>query len=100
MPPKTAMRLSSGITLSMGSIGADRTVLVTGVASMVPECVTAARFFQRCAQAGVGCFDQDRADVNPAIGHHAAVVTDKVVGIETLHHFRRDALFRAVASSP
>src|SRR5689334_14726109 len=97
MPPKTAIRFSSGITLSTGSVGADRAVLVTSVASLVAERVTDECVVQHCSEVRVRGFDQDRAHINPPVGDYAAVVTDQMAVIETFHHFRRHALFRTIA---
>src|SRR5437870_1962606 len=73
--------------------------MVTSVARVVPQRITAVGFFQRCSQAGIRRLDQNRAYVNPAVGHHAAVVTDEVVLIQTVHHFRSNALFFPIAAS-
>ena len=48
----------------------------------------------------VGRLDQDRADVDAAVGDHAAWLHSSRPGVEALHHLRRDALLVAVAALP
>src|SRR5438552_8981991 len=96
MPPKTAMR--SNIALPTGWIGAEGAVLVTRVTRLMPQRIARHRLFERAAQSCVGCFDQDRADIDAAVGDDPAMVADQLALVEPFHHFRRDPLVGGVAA--
>src|SRR5262245_42728425 len=99
MPPKTAIRVASGIALLAGSVGAERSILVTGVASVVTQRIRPHGLGKCAPQAGVGCFQKDGADVDPAITDEPAVGADQLTLVVAHHHLGRDALLRMVAAA-
>src|SRR5437588_7975913 len=99
MPPKTAIRSSSGIAASARSVGTKAAVLITRVASMMPQGIRHQGLFQSPSQASVRGLDQDRADKDAAIRNGAAVLANEPRRVETGHHLGRDAFFLPVAAA-
>src|SRR5262245_17529415 len=100
MPPKTAIRVSSGIAAAARRVGTQGAVLVASVASVVPQRVGPQRCGERLAEPGVRRLDEDGADEDAAVGDDAAVVADEPAGVEAVHHLRRDTFLVAVAALP
>src|SRR5437870_5350184 len=94
------MRVRSGIALSARRIGAERPVLVAGETGVMPQRVGLQRIAERVAEAGVGCLDENGANVNAAVGDNAAVMANELSEIEAVQHLGRDALLVAVAALP
>src|SRR6266404_3015393 len=98
MPPKTAMRRSSGIVPSAGRIGANAAVPVAGPTGVVPQSEWPLGFSERGTEDGIGRFNENRADVNAAIGRDAGVAAQQLVGIEVGHHLSRHPLVISVTA--
>src|SRR5688572_22886509 len=98
MPPKTAIR--SGMAVRPGRIGADRPVLVAGVAGVMTEGKRLHPLRQSGPQDGVGRLDQDGADVNPTVGDDAGVAAQQLPRIKAFHHLRADELLFTITPAP
>src|SRR2546423_7632757 len=100
MPPKMAMRFMSGVPLPARRIGAEGAVLPARVTRLMRDGERPLCFRQCRAETGVRAFDQDRANVDAAIGDHPAVTAHEQVRIETVQHFGADALVLRITALP
>src|SRR5260370_13563019 len=92
MPPKTAMRRSSGIVPSAGRIGANAAVPVAGPTSMMSQREWPLGFRKCRTEDRIRRFDENRADVNAAIGGDPGAAAQQLAGIELGHHLPRHPL--------
>src|SRR5688572_6789949 len=97
MPPKTAMR--SGIVRPSARVRADAAMLVAGVTRVMAQRVGSHRFAERSPQDRVRSLEQDRADVNAAVGDEAGMTAQQQAGVESGHHFTRDPLVGRVTAA-
>src|SRR5262249_20217071 len=77
----------------------EHSILITRVAGVVPQRVPGQALRKGSTEPCVRRLDQNRTDVNAAVGDHPAMVAQKLSLVEALHHLRRDTFLDMVAAA-